>query len=53
MNTSLQASDRKHLIWPAMGILIGVMARTNPFYHPHIPLEVVNGVKQYLGLFLF
>jgi len=40
VNTSLKSPDRKQLIWPVVGIVIGALARTNPFYEPHLTLEV-------------
>ena len=40
MNTSWKSPDRKQVIWPVVGIVIGALARTNPFYEPHITLEV-------------
>jgi len=46
VNTSSTSSDRKQLIWPVVGIGIGALARTNPFYEPHITLEV--GVTAWL-----
>ncbi len=39
MNNLLKSLGRKQLIWPTAGIIIGVLARTNPFYEPHITLE--------------
>ncbi len=47
MNTSLKSRGRKQLIWPVAGIIIGVLARTNPFYEPHITLEA--GVAAWLA----
>jgi hypothetical protein len=40
VNTSWKSPDRKQVIWPVVGIVIGALARTNPFYEPHITLEV-------------
>ncbi len=46
MNASSKSTDREHLIWPFVGIVLGVLARTNPFYEPHITLKV--GVTAWL-----
>ena len=35
-----KSRDRKQVIWPVAGIVIGALAGTNPFYQPRIPLEV-------------
>jgi len=40
VNTSSKSPDRKQLIWPVVGIGIGALAGTNPFYEPHITLKV-------------
>ena len=40
MNTRSKSPDRKQPIWPVVGIVIGALAGTNPFYEPHITLEV-------------
>jgi hypothetical protein len=40
VKTNSKSLDRKQFVWPVVGIAIGVLARTNPFYSPQITLEV-------------
>ena len=39
-NPSLKLRERKQLIWPVAGIVLGVLVAMNPFYKPHVTLAV-------------
>ena len=40
MNVDSQANERKKLLWPGAAIAIGVLVSVNPFFEPHIPLDI-------------
>jgi hypothetical protein len=40
VNASWKSLDRNQLLWPVAGVVLGAIAGTNPFYRPHIPLDV-------------
>src|SRR5688572_26238864 len=39
-NPSLKLRERKQLIWPVAGIVLGVLVAMNPFYQPRVTLVV-------------
>lgn len=40
MNTSSKPSGLEQFLWPIAGIVVGALARANPFYQPQVTLEV-------------
>ncbi len=40
LNTSSKSGGREQFLWPIAGIVVGALARVNPFYQPQITLEV-------------
>jgi hypothetical protein len=39
VKTIWKSPDAKQFIWPVVGVVLGALAGTNPFYRPHLPLE--------------